>query len=411
MGCRVTLGDICSFDRGASIPRTRMLDSGDLLYIHYGDLYKGFDLRIDVEKPAKPLPFISADEKIKDSQRLNDQDIVYVLTSETVDDLGHAYLFNNPSGKSAVSGTETTIVRVERKDVVLPAYLNYLMSSPKFISELRQYTRGMKVFRVHPNDVARIEVDLPSIDEQRKIVAILDAIYEKQQTNTKLNGYLLEAAKALLTEKVYTEKPYGTTTVREFVKSMTNGATPSRKKDEYWNDGTIPWVKTGEVNNNLIFETSEHVTELALEKTSIRLLPKDTLVMALYGSGTAGRLALLKTPATTNQACTAMVCNSAVESFYLFLTLQGMYREIDSLTRGSVQQNLSKDIVADLEIPNVTEEALEAFNLKRFYDLIALNEQGSLYLAELRDALLPKLMSGEIDVSKVDLTQLNSHLA
>ena len=159
MGCRVTLGDICSFDRGASIPRTRMLNSGDLLYIHYGDLYKGFDLRIDVEKPAKPLPFISADEKIKDSQRLNDQDIVYVLTSETVDDLGHAYLFNNPSGKSAVSGTETTIVRVERKDVVLPAYLNYLMSSPRFISELRQYTRGMKVFRVHPSDVARIEVD------------------------------------------------------------------------------------------------------------------------------------------------------------------------------------------------------------------------------------------------------------
>lgn len=190
MGCRVALGEICSFNRGASIPRARMRNSGDLLYIHYGDLYKGFDLRIDVVKPAKPLPFISADEKIKDSQRLNDQDIVYVLTSETVDDLGHAYLFNNPSGKSAVSGTETTIVRVERKDIVLPAYLNYLMSSPRFIGELRQYTRGMKVFRVHPSDVARIEVDLPSIDEQQKVVAILDAVYEKQQINTQLNGYL-----------------------------------------------------------------------------------------------------------------------------------------------------------------------------------------------------------------------------
>ena len=121
---------------------------------------------------------------------MNDQDIVYVLTSETVDDLGHAYLFNNPSGKLAVSGTETTIVRVERKDIVLPAYLNYLMSSPRFIGELRQYTRGMKVFRVHPSDVARIEVDLPSIDEQQKVVAILDAVYEKQQINTQLNGYL-----------------------------------------------------------------------------------------------------------------------------------------------------------------------------------------------------------------------------
>lgn len=190
MSCRVALGDICSFNRGASVPRVRMYDAGDYLYVHYGDLYKGFDLRIDVEDPAKPIPFILGDEKIKDTQWLHDQDIVYVLTSETVDDLGHAYLFNNPKGKLAVSGTETTIVRVERRDFVVPAYLNYLMASPRFIAELRRYTRGMKVFRVHPNDVARIEVDLPSIEAQKKIVDILDAIYKKQQVNAKLNGYL-----------------------------------------------------------------------------------------------------------------------------------------------------------------------------------------------------------------------------
>lgn len=92
MGCKVVLGDICSFSRGASIPRARMHDTGDYLYIHYGDLYKGFDLRIDVESPSKPIPFILRGEKVKESQCLKDQDIVYVLTSETVDDLGHAYL-------------------------------------------------------------------------------------------------------------------------------------------------------------------------------------------------------------------------------------------------------------------------------------------------------------------------------
>lgn len=190
MGCKVTLGDVCSFYRGASIPRARMHDTGDYLYIHYGDLYKGFNLRIDVNNPAKPIPYILASEKIKESQRLKDQDIIYVLTSETVDDLGHAYLFNNPKNKPAVSGTETTIVRVERRDLIIPAYLNYLMSSPHFIGELRQYTRGMKVFRVHPSDVSRIEVHLPSIEAQQQVVTVLDAIYSKQQTNAKLNGYL-----------------------------------------------------------------------------------------------------------------------------------------------------------------------------------------------------------------------------
>ena len=190
MGCRVALGDVCSFYRGASVPRTRMYDKGAYLYIHYGDLYKGFDLHIDVEDPAKPIPYILNNEKIKDSQRLRDQDLVYVLTSETVDDLGHAYLFNNPKEKPTISGTETTIVRVNRRDLVVPAYLNYLMSSPRFIRELRQYTRGMKVFRVHPKDVARIEIDLPQTEVQHQIVSILDAIYAKQQANSKLNGYL-----------------------------------------------------------------------------------------------------------------------------------------------------------------------------------------------------------------------------
>lgn len=190
MGCRVALGDVCSFHRGASVPRARMYNEGDYLYIHYGDLYRGFSLRIDVEDPAKHIPYILRDEQIKDNQRLKDQDIVYVLISETVDDLGHAFLFNNPIDKPAVSGTETTIVRVERRDLVVPAYLNYLMGSPRFVAELRQYTRGMKVFRVHPGDVARIEVDLPPIETQHQVVAVLDAIYAKQQVNTKLNGYL-----------------------------------------------------------------------------------------------------------------------------------------------------------------------------------------------------------------------------
>ena len=66
MGCKVALGDACSFSRGASVPRDRMFDTGKYLYIHYGDLYKGFDLRIDVEDPVKPIPYILGDEKVKD---------------------------------------------------------------------------------------------------------------------------------------------------------------------------------------------------------------------------------------------------------------------------------------------------------------------------------------------------------
>ena len=191
MGCRsVRIGDLCFFSRGASVPRARMQDKGDYLYIHYGDLYKGFELKIDVESPQSPIPYISASEQIKNGQWLHDGDIVYVLTSETVDDLGHSYLFSDPHGVPAVAGTETTIVRVARPDVLLPAYLNYLFHTPRFKLLLRQYVRGMKVFRVHPDDLSRIEIRLPNLDEQRKVVAFLDTIFEKQLMNQRINDYL-----------------------------------------------------------------------------------------------------------------------------------------------------------------------------------------------------------------------------
>lgn len=184
------LGEVCSFSRGASVPRARMYDEGDYLYIHYGDLYKGFELSIDVESPQKPIPYILGEERIKEGQLLRDQDIVYVLTSETVDDLGHSFLFNNPSELPAVSGTETTIVRVTRRDVLEPAYLNYIMHTPRFKLLLRQYVKGMKVFRVHPDDIARIDIGLPSIETQHKVVAMLNVLHERQLLLSRANDYL-----------------------------------------------------------------------------------------------------------------------------------------------------------------------------------------------------------------------------
>lgn len=184
------LGELCSFYRGSSIPRARMYESGDYLYIHYGDLYKGFELRIDVEFPQKPIPYVLSDERIKDTQWLRDQDVVCVLTSETIDDLGHSFIFNNPQQLPSVAGTETTIVRVNRRDLLIPAYLNYLMQTSQFRALMRQYVKGMKVFRVHSNDLARIEINLPSLDRQRAIVTFFDALFDKQLLNARTNDYL-----------------------------------------------------------------------------------------------------------------------------------------------------------------------------------------------------------------------------
>lgn len=254
-------------------------------------------------------------------------------------------------------------------------------------------------------------IPLLGIDEQRTIASILFALDRGIVLNNRTNGYLLQLTKLQLKDYLSQAVDTPLVSVGDYVGSMSNGATPSRKNAAFWDDGNIPWVKTGEVNNGLILKTEEHVTRLALEKTSIKLLPVDTVIMALYGSGTAGRLGILQIEATTNQACTAMVCKSSIEAFYLFVTLEGMYRQIDNMTRGSVQQNLSKDLVAEIQIPRIPRQVLEEMGLAEYYAQIAVNMRESDGLASIRDALLPKLMSGEIDVSQIDLpTPPNSHL-
>ena len=143
---------------------------------------------------------------------------------------------------------------------------------------------------------------------------------------------------------------FETIKISDFVDEMKNGGTPRRNVSEYWENGTIPWLKTGEINNEIITENSEYITEEGLSNSSAKLLPINSVIMALYGKGTAGRVGLLKFEATTNQACCAMICEDKIKSEYLFFYLLSIQPQIELLANGSVQQNLSKDILAEYEI-------------------------------------------------------------
>jgi len=187
--------------------------------------------------------------------------------------------------------------------------------------------------------------------------------------------------------------------VSSFCQEMKNGATPSRSKDEYWTNGTIPWLASGEVNDCIVLDTSEKITESGLSNSSAKLLPVDTVVMAMYGRGTAARLAYLKIEATTNQNCCGMICRTANRSAFLYETLHQMHDYIDALASGSVQQHLTKDIIDGLKFVCPPDELIESLNFSEIFDAMTLNDKENRKLVELRDYLSPKLMSGEIDVS------------
>ena len=134
------------------------------------------------------------------------------------------------------------------------------------------------------------------------------------------------------------------------------GATPSRRKPEYY-DGTIPWLKTGELNDGYIGGAEEHVTDLALKETSLRLCKPGDVLIAMYGA-TIGKLGILEIEATTNQACCACTPFEGVFNRFLFMYLFAMRTHFREQGAGGAQPNISrtKIIATPFPLPGVSEQ-------------------------------------------------------
>lgn len=130
----------------------------------------------------------------------------------------------------------------------------------------------------------------------------------------------------------------------------TSGGTPSRSKPEYYESGTIPWIKTGELNQKYIFDTEEKITEIAMQHSSAKLIPKNSVLMAMYGA-TIGKTSITKIEAATNQACCAMISKGEIEPEFLYYVLSFSKDKIISLGAGGAQPNISQQIIRELEIP------------------------------------------------------------
>ncbi len=133
------------------------------------------------------------------------------------------------------------------------------------------------------------------------------------------------------------------------VGSWTSGATPSRTNPAYYG-GIIPWLKTGDLNDGFIKKIPEFITDWALEKTSVRLNPVGSVLMAMYGA-TIGKLGILDISATTNQACCACIPYEGIHNKYLFYYLMSMRRSYIGMAEGGAQPNISKEKIVNSLIP------------------------------------------------------------
>lgn len=133
------------------------------------------------------------------------------------------------------------------------------------------------------------------------------------------------------------------------VASWGSGGTPSRKHEEYYN-GDILWIKTGELNNGWIYDTEEKITDEGLKKSSAKLFPPYSVLIAMYGA-TIGKVAILGVPATTNQACACAVCNQSLLYMYLFYYCISQKNVFIEKGKGGAQPNISQIILKQHPIP------------------------------------------------------------
>ena len=135
--------------------------------------------------------------------------------------------------------------------------------------------------------------------------------------------------------------------------NITSGGTPSRKNKDYYENGDIPWVKTGDLKNMYLSDVDEYITQQALNESSAKLFPKGTVLIAMYGA-TIGNCSILSIDAATNQACAAFKPNNKIIPEFLYYYLMSIKERLISLAVGGAQPNISISILKNIEIPLLT---------------------------------------------------------
>ena len=230
-------------------------------------------------------------------------------------------------------------------------FLNYyfLYNKPNYLVQDEAYPS------ISLKDIGNLIIPNPSIIIQNQVIEELDLLSGIIEKNKKQLEELDKLAQSIFYEMfgdpVTNEKGWEVKQLGKISKIGT-GATPSRRKEKIYYGGNIPWVKTTEVQNCLIYDTEEHITDIAIKETNCKIYSTDTILMAMYGQGkTRGQIAILKTNAATNQACAAiMVDPNILNVNFLYELLFVQYDNIRSMAQGGNQENLNMKLVASIQI-------------------------------------------------------------
>lgn len=285
------------------------------------------------------------------------------------------------------------------EEKVIPEYLYYLLKTPSFKKDVKDnYGSGSAIPRIILKDFKRMKVEYPSIEKQRQIVSILHDLDAKIFNNQKVNDNLEQQAAALFSS-LYNRSNTGVR-YTDLIQIL-GGGTPKTGETAYWN-GNIAFFTPKDVGTPYTFITEKTITEEGLSHCNSRLYPVNTVFVT--ARGTVGKVGLSGVPMAMNQSCYALVGKETHQLLVYFYTLKAVDR-LKHKASGAVFDAITTRDFDSEQIMKLSDDDAKAFLCvaEPMFQEILNNSIENLRLSTLRDFLLPKLMSGEIDVSSVQL--------
>lgn len=406
---------ITAFVRGnTGLKKDELLEIGDYVALQYGKTYK-------VDEVDNSFNFFVNSEYYKRNQTVQRGDTILISTSETIEDLGHSCYYNRE--EIGLLGGEQILLKPKTK-LINEKYLYYF--SKIFCDELRKYATGLKVFRFNTDDLKKVFITIPPLEEQTEIGQYLDAktqaidkkinlLSRKSETYKELRKSIINDAVCKGLDKNVKLKESGIEWIAEIpkhweVKRIKDiyyslaGGTPSTKEKEYW-IGEIPWIPSGKVQNNIVVPevVEDFISEKALKESSTKIAKSNSILIALTGA-TCSNIGYLTFDTTINQSIVALLPKRKLDTKYYFYLLISGSEKIRTYMTGGAQGGINQEDVKFLKVllPSLEEQTAIANYLDektQKIDAIVSNIGKQIdTLKELRKTLINDVVTGKIKV-------------
>lgn len=385
------LVDVCIVERGSSprpIDKYTTNDEDGVNWIKIGDT-KGVDKYI-----------FSTKEKITKEGALKSR---YVKKGDFI--LSNSMSFGKPFIMQTDGYIHDGWFALRLHDFINTEYFYHLLSSPYVNEQFHKLASGSVVKNISGDLVKKVLLPIPSLPEQQRIVAILDEAFitlERAKANAKQN---LKNARELFDS--YLQRVFANKDEAWVEKSLGEvcdtgaGGTPLKSHKYYYEDGNIPWLRSGEVDKKDILECELYITEKGLKNSSAKLFPKNTVLVAMYGA-TAGQVGILRFECSTNQAVCGILPNkNFIPEFLYYKFLAGKEKLVRQAV-GGAQPNISQIKIKNTFVPVIS--IIEQQKIVQKLDLLsaetkrleAIYQQKIDNLEELKKSILQKAFNGEL---------------